>query len=148
MDPLDEIAGGNQDPQDAEKARMAMGHSRGYAERMRLDTMAPREDLCSTKFCLANPGVEYLSYLPFGAHWLESYAQLLLPSRFRAWVTSLNMFHRSITVDLGMTASPLTVEWFNPITGETTAAGTITSRGKQAFTAPFRGDAVLYLVAS
>jgi len=148
MDPLDEIAGGNQDPQDAEKARMAMGHSRGYAERMRLDAMAPREDLCSTKFCLANPGVEYLSYLPFGAHWFESFAQLLPSPRFRAWVTSLNMFHRSITVDLGMTSNPMTVEWFNPMTGETRAAGTVTSGGKQAFTAPFRGDAVLYLAPS
>lgn len=148
MDPLDRLTGGQQDPPGAGTARLAMGDTRAYANRMNLAAMIPRSDLCSATFCLANPGFEYLVYLPFGSHWLEPYIQFLPSYRLRSWIKSLELFSRTVTVDLGAASKALIVEWFNPITGEITAAGTRTGGGSQDFTAPFRGDAVLYLVTA
>jgi hypothetical protein len=44
----------------------ALGEIRRVAERVDLASMAPRGDLASSKFCLANPGKEYLVYTPGG----------------------------------------------------------------------------------
>jgi hypothetical protein len=40
----------------------------------------------------------------------------------------------------------LDVAWFNPATGVTIAGAAITGGSTNSFTAPFSGDAVLYLV--
>jgi hypothetical protein len=50
-----------------EPARLAMGDTRRFAERVNLLEMQPREDLSSTGFVLANPGQEYLLLQPSGA---------------------------------------------------------------------------------
>ena len=55
-----------------EPARKAMGMTLAYANRVDLSSMRPRGDLASSAYCLANPGKEYLVYLPFQAHKLES----------------------------------------------------------------------------
>lgn len=153
MDTLEVVAGNRFDHLDGaevrERARKAMGHTLSYATKMNLGAMAPRRDLCSTTYCLANPGSEYLVYLPFGFHWLEARIDSL-PSRrpfgrVKAWMKSLNLFRRTVTVDLSAATSVLSVEWFNPITGETIVAGTTTGGSSQDFTAPFPGDAVIYL---
>jgi len=47
-------------------ARRAMGITRRCAERMNLAASTPRPELASTGYCLANPGKEYLIYLPDG----------------------------------------------------------------------------------
>ena len=47
-----------------EAARHAMGDTRRFAERIGLGEMAPRGDLSSTGFALANPGQEYLVLEP------------------------------------------------------------------------------------
>ncbi|MBM4083536.1 MAG: hypothetical protein FJ272_02005 [Planctomycetes bacterium] len=52
--------------------------------------MTPRNDLASTQYCLADPGKEYLVYLPEGGE---------------------------VTVDLTAASRTLAVEWFNPRTG-------------------------------
>ena len=57
MDPVDET------PQ-WESSRRAMGITLTYANRMNLSTMRPRGDLASSGYCLANPGEEYLVYVP------------------------------------------------------------------------------------
>jgi uncharacterized protein DUF6298/collagenase-like protein with putative collagen-binding domain len=101
--------------------RRNLGYARTYATRMNLAAMRPRGDLASSGYCLANPiaqGAEYLVYLPTGG---------------------------SVTVNLSGTPGELTVEWFNPSTGQATAGGTITGGASRSFTAPFNGDAVLYL---
>ena len=46
--------------------RDAMGQSRRYAMRMDLAATAPHGELASTNYCLANPGKEYLVFLPDG----------------------------------------------------------------------------------
>lgn len=53
--------------------RKALGDTLRYARKIDLAAMVPHRDLCSSTFCLANPGIEYLVYLPVGSHWLEPY---------------------------------------------------------------------------
>ena len=47
-----------------EPVRRAMGQTLTVAKRINLVKMFPRKDLASSGYCLANPGVEYLVYLP------------------------------------------------------------------------------------
>jgi hypothetical protein len=134
-----------------EDARRAMGDTLTYAKRMGLASMAPRNDLASTTYCLAHPRVEYLVYLPLDPHWTESWMASArffwrfspLFSKFNLWFRGL--YRLTVRVDLSAASGALSVEWFNPSTGEITAAGTITGGANQDFTAPFRGDAVLYI---
>jgi hypothetical protein len=52
-------------------------------------------------------------------------------------------------VNLSATTQVLNVEWFNPSTGATTSGGQVRGGASaMAFTPPFTGDAVLYLVDS
>ena len=101
--------------------RHNLGYTRRYADRMNLAAMIPHGELASTGYCLANPAAqaaEYLVYLPAGG---------------------------KVTVDLAAAVGPLNVEWFNPATGVAAADGATPGGNKQEFTAPFNGDAVLYL---
>ncbi len=104
-----------------EPIRKSMGYTLKYASRMDLASAKPHNDLASTKYCLANPGVEYLVYLPDGGE---------------------------VTVDLSAASGTVVVEWFNLSTDETTSAEVAAGGVKQDFVAPFSGDAVLYVTAS
>ena len=130
MDPYDGAAPGRgapagYDPNNSNDVslRLNLGYASTYAQRMKLAAMTPTNNtnLCSTGYCLRNAvasGAEYLAYLPSGS---------------------------SITIDLSATPGTLTVEWFNPSNGTTTNGGTVTGGAKRQLTAPFGGDAVLYL---
>jgi Putative collagen-binding domain of a collagenase len=85
---------------------------------MNLAAMAPHEALASTGFCLAEPGKEYLVYLPAGGE---------------------------VTVDLSPSAEPFQVEWMHAVEGTITHGEATTGGARRVFTAPFAGDAVLYL---
>lgn len=131
-----------------ESVRRAMGHTRGYANRINLAAMVPRNDLSSTEYCLANPGFEYLVYLPSGSHWIEPWIELMpyrMESWAKSWMKSMNLLKGSVTVDLSAASGTFSVEWFNPTTAEATAAGTTSGGTNRYFTAPFSGDAVLYI---
>jgi hypothetical protein len=133
-------------------ARLAMGYTLHYAKRMNLVRMVPRNDLASTRYCLANPGAEYIIYLPFSRtimgrgrkplRWLSEFSNnnkiLLKIGQF----ISLN---EAVTVDLSQASGQLNVEWFNPNTGKTIEAGAVVGGAIKGFSAPFNGDAVLYL---
>ncbi|MBM3238477.1 hypothetical protein FJZ31_19460 [Candidatus Poribacteria bacterium] len=101
-----------------EPIRKNLGYTLAYTNRMNLAAMAPRNDLASTEYCLANPGVEYLTYLPEGG---------------------------SVAVNLSDASGKLAVEWLNPCTGEKMFGETTTGSGSREFTSPFSGDAVLYI---
>jgi hypothetical protein len=122
MDPYDGVVLGPKADDKWEPIRRNLGHTRRYAERMNLAAMTPRGDLASSQYCLANPAkekAEYLVYLPEGG---------------------------KVTVDLSAAAGELSVEWFDPKTGKATPGDkAIAGGGKREFTAPFAGDAVLYL---
>ena len=98
--------------------RAAMGHTRRYAERLDLAAMTPQNKLASTGYCLANPGSEYLVYLPSGG---------------------------KVTVDLSGAKGELAVEWFDPASGKATAAHAAKGGVQQEFSAPFQGAAVMLL---
>jgi hypothetical protein len=101
-----------------ENVRNTMGFIRRYAERMNLASTAPHGELVSTKHCLANPGQEYLVYLPNGG---------------------------ATTVDLSTAPGTFRLEWMNPSDGTTSAGQTITGGAKRTLKASFTGDATLYL---
>jgi hypothetical protein len=105
--------------------RNNLGYILRYSRKLNLARVTPGSSLCSTRHCLAQTpaaGAEYLVYAPSGG---------------------------PFTVDLSAMPNSrmLAVEWFNPATGETIPQAPIKAGASaQAFTAPFRGDAVLYLV--
>lgn len=99
-------------------ARAALGQTRRYALRLNLRTARPLPALSSTRFCLATPGREYLAYQPGSG-----------PFR----------------LDLDAARQSLAVEWFEPATGRTWAAGRVAGGAVRTFTPPFDGPAVLYV---
>jgi hypothetical protein len=103
--------------------RTAMGDTRRYAQRLDLARMTPRPDLATTRYCLANPGVEYLVYLPEGG---------------------------GVTLNLRAgQGAVFSAEWFFPRLGRTFSGCPTLSGGSFAVTAaPYTGDAVLYLKAA
>ena len=85
---------------------------------MNLANCTPQRALASTQYCLADPGREYVVYLPAGG---------------------------KVTVDLSSAKEALAVEWINPQNGRRTEAPPVAGQRRREFTAPFTGDAVLYL---
>ena len=98
-----------------------IGYARAYANRVNLSAMAPRGKLFSNGYGLANASTskaEYLGYTSSGS---------------------------PLKIDLSATPGMLSLEWFNPSTGATVSGGTIAGGSSQTLTAPFLGDAVVYL---
>ena len=110
-------AGGRPDPY-WEPLRTAMGQTRAFASRMNLAAMVPHDELASTKYCLADPGREYLLYLPEGG---------------------------DTVVDLSMGSGPFRIEWLHPADNTFTSAHSIMGGAKRSVRAPFSGDAVLHI---
>jgi len=120
MDPYDQAVIGRGSPDDWEPLRNALGQTRRLAERADLARMAPRNDLASSHYCLANPGIEYIAYLPDGG---------------------------DVELDLADVNGAITVEWIHPVDG-TSHPGTpeeVAGGARRTLTAPFDGDAVLHL---
>lgn len=101
-----------------EPIRKNLGYTLKYANRMNLTNMVPRNDLAWTKYCLANPPVQYVVYLPDGGE---------------------------VLVDLTAASGRLNVEWLNPRSGETASASPTEGGESRRFQAPFQGDAVIYI---
>jgi hypothetical protein len=118
MDPYDGSVLGTPSDSRWEPIRRAMGHALQLSRRVNLASLTPRGILASSKYCLANPGKEYVVYLPDGGE---------------------------VAVDLSAATGPFKVEWVHPIEGTVTSADSATGGGRHKFKAPFSGDAVLYL---
>ncbi len=94
--------------------------TRWLSERADLASLTPQSDLASTKYCLANPGVEYLAYQP---------------------QASAKNF--SVNLELGKYA----VEWTNLVSGGVTKANDLQGGdGENTFTPPFDGPSILHLI--
>lgn len=98
--------------------RQAMGQARDYAERLDLRAATPHEEWASTKFCLANPGKQYLVYLPQGGE---------------------------VTVDLTAASGTLAVEWLQLTQHRVIRASAVSGGSKRTLQAPLAGAAVLFL---
>jgi hypothetical protein len=116
------------------ETRLAMGHTLRYARRVNLLKMVPRPELVSTRYCLANAGVEYLVYLPVRE----------IPEKERV-LQKIGILERKIWVDLHGVSGSFLVEWFDPTQNKTVDGGTIDGGSRRYFSVPFEGDAVLYL---
>jgi hypothetical protein len=104
---------------DYDPLRKSMGYILNYANRMDLANMTPREDLSTTRYCLAKPGHEYLIYFPEGG---------------------------KATVNLSDVAGELEIEWFIPILNRTVKGIRTVKGGYFAVVEPpYSGDVVLYL---
>ena len=124
--------------------RTNLGYTRDFADRMDLAAMTPRPDLCSTGYCLANPsadGAEYLVFLPSGS----TVAGILEKLDVDRKVTINLPTDSNVEVDLTNSPMELSVEWFNPQDGTVIDGGMIQGGSLQSFSAPFSGDAVLYV---
>jgi hypothetical protein len=100
-----------------ESARIAMGQTLTYANKMSLPTMFPHADLASSGYVLADLSKEYLIYQPKSGSFIAN-----------------------------LSSGDYTFEWFNPSKGSVVTSGVVSaSGGNISFTPPFSGDAVLYL---
>jgi hypothetical protein len=111
-------SGSTLDPQ-WNTVRDALGYTALYASKLDLERAVPSASLCSTGYCLAEPGHQYVVYQPN-------------PGGFQ----------------LKIVAGSYHAEWFNPATGQATDGGTMTlAAGQRTFTPPssFTDDAVLLL---
>lgn len=119
MDPYDGVVLGEPfDPQ-WDPIRMSMSHAVGYARKLDLARTVPDMDVASTKYCLANPGRQYLVFKPAG-------------------------ILKSFTVNLPDGA--YACEWFDPAQGRLVPGAAVdVTGGRQKFRVPFAGDAVLYI---
>ncbi len=118
MDPYDgSVLAGRFDPQ-WEPVRRNLGHVLRLSKRLNLASMTPRNDLATTKYCLADPGNAYVVYIPSGG---------------------------KVKVSLRDTSARFTVEWIRPSSGKRVSAGTVKGAVQRDFQAPFDGDAVLHV---
>ena len=126
MDPYDcsaEWVPSGCDPNDPDwvSLRKNLGYILSYAKRVNLAAMTPHGELASSGYALASPSSsspQYLVYAPSGG---------------------------TITVNLSSASGTFSYEWFNPGTGVTTSAGSVSGGASRNFTAPFSGDAVLFI---
>ena len=117
----------------AEEIRLAMGDTREYAKRMEFSQAIPQRDLCSTTYCLVNPGKEYIVYFAHTRWCSVSFLRPLSQCRF--------------TVDLSGFENTFAEEWFNPVTRQTISGRTTVGGAVRTFIPPFRDGSVLYLKA-
>jgi hypothetical protein len=107
-----------------EETLSSLGQTKLYADRIPLKTMTPRNELCSSRYCLIDPGQAYLIYVPS-------------PEASETPLTA--------EVDLQEYAGRYRVEWFSPRLNITQAEEKHLPGGRVSFVAPFTGDALLYL---
>jgi len=121
MDPYDGSVLGKRFDSRWEPIRRSLGFARRLAERVNLAAMTPHDELASTKYCLADPGSEYLVYLPVG---------------------------KRATVNLKQAKGRLVVEWLDCTSGQSRAAEAIEGGKPRDVVSPFDHDSVLYLKGS
>ena len=95
-----------------------MGLTRTYAERMDLTKAVPHPELASTGFCLANPGKEYLVFLPRGGE---------------------------VTLDLSKAEKSMSTEWLRTSDGAVSSGEMAPGGARMTLKSPFPDAAVLYL---
>ena len=93
-----------------ESMRKGQGYTRMIADRVDLISMVPLPELASTAYCLANPGSEYLVYLPDT---------------------------NSVTIDLESISGKFRVEWFDTGTGKFHGSKRVKGGIKVTLSSPF-----------
>jgi len=119
MDPYDgSVLSKGFDKAAAESIRKSMGYALSWSRRVDLAAMTPQSELASSKYCLANPGAEYLVLVLKG--------------------------DKKVAVNLP--AGQFTPVWFDPDSGAELQREPVAHKGKErSFESPFSGDSLLYL---
>ncbi|MFI5315528.1 MAG: DUF6298 domain-containing protein [Myxococcota bacterium] len=117
-----------------EPVRLALGYARAVAERVDLARLRPAGELCSTRFCLAAPGVEYLVFAPLAHRRLHQLLGALTPRLAGA----------AFELDLSAAEGTLDVEWVNAEDGRLLAGDPIAGGGRVELRAPFAADALMH----
>jgi hypothetical protein len=130
---------------DWDLARKNLGYARRYALRLDLARMSPHNETASTRYCLADPGHAYLVFLPFAERRRFKWFLRSGLDRWLGGITRLTGWHKTTVVDLSATSGTFEVEWFNPRTGAVIKAMPVNGGGSVSLTAPFPGNAVLFL---
>ncbi len=107
-------------PAVAEGVHAAIAQSLAYSRSIDLSALVPNDTGCSTGYCLINPGVEYLAYLPSGGR---------------------------VVVDLSLAPQTFVVNWLNSLNAQTMAANGVIGGRKVILASPFAGEALLRLSA-
>src|SRR5680860_194984 len=120
MDPYDGKVLSNGAGSDwAEEVRVAMGYTMKYARKMDLLHSLPDENIASSGYCLANPGEEYLIYMPDD---------------------------NEVDIDLTTANGTFYVEWFNPSNGKKVTGDEVEGNQKLNLHWPFEdNEALAYL---
>jgi len=119
MDPYDGLILGKPFDEEWEPIRVSLGYILQFASRMDLNEAMPSNALASTGYCLADPGKEYLVYLPDTV---------------------------GLSLDLTSEKGLWKVEWFDPGTGTSMTGKPLDGGDIQRLVAPFETEgAVLYL---
>ena len=101
-----------------DSARVAMGQTRDFAEKMNLAEMTPSRDLSNTTYCLASKGTEYLVF-----QWDKG----------------------EFTLNLTDAPGTFSTEWFNITTGASLPGKPVAGGAVRTFTTPFGGPAALHV---
>ncbi|MHB8898115.1 MAG: DUF6298 domain-containing protein [Thermoguttaceae bacterium] len=119
MDPYDgKVLSKGFDKVAAEGIRKSMGQVLDWSRRVNLAAMQPREDLASTRYCLADEGAEFLVFLPKGTG----------------------------QVTVRMPAGRYQATWFDPASGaELSREPFAHGGGPSPLEPPFEGESLLYL---
>lgn len=118
MDPYDNRVLGKANADSWNPVRESLGHTRRLAERLDLAALAPHETLASTRYCLADPGREYVAYLPEGGE---------------------------IELDLSAAQASLAVEWIEASAGASREGEAVVGGSALRLRAPFSGPAVVWV---
>ena len=146
MDPLeDERYRDHPSRPDWDLIRKNLGYARRYALRMDLARTVPHNEIASTRYCLADPGHAYLVFLPFAERRRNKW---FFRSGLERWLGGLGRlagWHKTAVVDLSEAPGTFEAEWFNPRTGASIKAAPVSGGRSVSLTAPFPGNAVLFL---
>jgi hypothetical protein len=111
-----------------ERARVAMGQARRWANRLDLRRTVPHEELASTGYCLADPGQAYLVYVPAAAS-----------------SQSTTDVSRPLTVNLTGAAGEFVGEWIDLEAQTVLPSEQLEGGGERLFAVPLPGPVLLHL---
>ena len=120
-----------------EKIRVTRGYARALADRVDLAAMRPLDSASSTRYCLADPGKEYLVYVPFQNSW---------QNKLLRWLWK-DFLRESVQTDLSAAPGEFAVEWLDIERGLLFPGEPVSGGRRVEFRAPFAGDAILHLKA-
>jgi hypothetical protein len=129
--------------------RKALGHTRIYANRFSdLSRTEPSESICSTKYCMLNPGEDYIIYQPVSHERRRSSSWVREQSKLTKKPGLVRSDPETNSFTVFLKKGRYNLEWFDPLDESLSIDSIrIENDGRMNFTKPshIKNDAVLYL---